>query len=380
MKIIYTIAGTYRPAGMERVLANKANALAAAGHELVIVTTDQLGREPAFPLAPGIRCIDLGIGYEDNNGGSFIDKLIHYPAKQRAHRRKLTDVLMAEKADIVMSMFCGDERFITGIKDGSRKMLEIHFSRYKRLQYGRKGIWALADRFRNRQDLKVARRFERFVVLTEEDRGYWEADAIAAGKPMTNLRVIPNARTFRCDSPAPLDGHTVIAVGRYSAQKHLDALLEAWKDAEKGDWKLRLVGDGEEREALEAKAAELGISESVIFGKSEGDIRDIYHGASILALSSHYEGLPMVLLEAQATGLPIVSFECKCGPRDVISDGVDGFLVAQDDTTVFAARLSELMADKSLRERMGAAAYKASERFDETRIMKCWTDLFEGKD
>lgn len=380
MKIVYTIAGTYRPAGMERVLANKAGALAAAGHELVIVTTDQKGREPAFELGPGIRCIDLGIGYEDNNGGSFLDKLIHYPAKQKAHRKKLTDILMAEKADITVSMFCGDERFITRIKDGSRKMLEIHFSRFKRLQYGRKGIWALADRYRNSQDLKVARRFERFIVLTEEDRGYWEADGIAAGKPMANLRVIPNARTFRCEAPAALDAHEVIAAGRYSAQKHLDALLEAWAKVDKGDWKLRLAGDGEERAALETKAAELGISGSVIFGKAEGDIRDLYRHASILALSSHYEGLPMVLLEAQAAGLPIVSFACKCGPRDVITDGVDGYLVPQDDTSALAARLSELMADKSLRERMGAAAFKASERFDEERIMRQWLDLFEGKD
>lgn len=362
------------------MLANKANALAAAGHEPVIVTTDQRGREPAFALDPSIRSIDLSIGYEDNNGGAFLDKLIHYPAKQKAHRKKLRDILMAEKADVVVSMFCGDERFITGIKDGSRKMAEIHFSRFKRLQYGRKGIWALADKFRNRQDLKVARRFERFIVLTEEDRGYWEADAIAAGKPMTNLTVIPNARTFRCDSPSSLEAHEVIAVGRYSAQKHLDALLEAWQKAVKGDWKLRLVGDGGERDSLEAKAAGLGIGGSVIFGKSEGDIRDIYSHASILALSSHYEGLPMVLIEAQAAGLPIVSFECKCGPRDVITDGVDGFLVPQNDTSALAARLSALMEDKKLRKSMGAAAFKASERFDESRIMKMWIELFEGKD
>ena len=61
MKLIYLIAGTYRPAGMERVLAVKANWLSRHGHEVMIVTTDQRGRQPAFVLEPDIRTIDLGI-------------------------------------------------------------------------------------------------------------------------------------------------------------------------------------------------------------------------------------------------------------------------------------------------------------------------------
>ena len=377
MKIVYTIAGTYRAAGMERVLANKANALVAAGHEVLVVTTDQKGRKNAFPLDPAIRCIDLGIGYEDNNGASFVNKAVRYPFKQLRHRRMLSHLLKEEKADIVDCMFCGDASFLPGIKDGSRKVLEIHFSRFKRLQYGRKGVWGLVDRLRSNFDLRTASRFDRFVVLTEEDRGYWEADAKASGIPLPHLRVIPNARTFRCSCPAALDAHQVIAVGRYSAQKHLDALLEAWKLAERGDWCLWLVGDGEEREMLERKAAELGVSDSVRFGPAEGsNIVRVYQGASVLAMSSRYEGLPMVLLEAQAAGLPVVSFACKCGPLDVITDGADGFIVPEGDTAALAARLSELMGDDALRKKMGAAAFEASGRFDEAAVMRQWFELF----
>ena len=377
MKIIYTIAGTYRAAGMERVLANKANALSAAGHEVLIVTTDQKGRKNAFPMDPAIRQTDLAIGYEDNNGSSFLNKLMHYPVKQVRHRRLLAELLEKEKADIVDSMFCGDERFLPKIKDGSRKVLEIHFSRYKRLQYGRKGVWAFADKWRSTKDLEAASSFDRFVVLTDEDRTYWEADAAKAGKRLDNLRVIPNARTFRCATPACLEEHLVIAVGRYNVQKHLDALLEAWKIAVKGDWKLWLVGDGEEREALERKAQELGITSSVRFGSADSsNIVKVYQDASILAMSSRYEGLPMVLIEAQAAGVPAVSFACKCGPKDVITDGKDGFIVEEEDIAALAARLSELMGDDALRKRMGAAAYKASERFDESIVMQQWYDLF----
>ena len=106
MHILYNIAGLYRPAGMERVLTDKANWLAGNGHRVTILTTEQKGRPNAFELDSRIRTIDLGIGYEDNNGASLWDKLVHYPAKQRKHSRLLETILREEKPDITISMFC----------------------------------------------------------------------------------------------------------------------------------------------------------------------------------------------------------------------------------------------------------------------------------
>ena len=161
MKIIYLIAGTYRPGGMERVLAGKTNWLVDHGADVLVVTTDQRGRKPFFEMDGRIRHVDMDINYEDNNGGSFLNKLLRYPAKQLRHRISLTRLLKKERANIVVSMFCNDASFLPCINDGSRKVLEIHFSRYKRLQYGRKGLWALADRWRSGNDRRVALRIKR---------------------------------------------------------------------------------------------------------------------------------------------------------------------------------------------------------------------------
>jgi len=374
MKLIYLIAGTYRPAGMEKVLAGKANWLVSHGHEVVIVTTEQHNRESAFELDKRIRCIDLAIGYEDNNGKSFLNKALHYPFKQISHRRKLTALLMKEKADIVVSMFCNDVSFLPKIEDGSKKVLEIHFSRYKRLQYGRKGLFGVADRYLSKKDWKAAARFDRFVVLTEEDRELWG--------DIPGICVIPNARPFKLDSPAPLNGKLVVAIGRYNPQKGFDRLIEAWellpKELLQEGWKLRLVGDGELREELGIQINKARLQDSIILGKAESNMKSVYKEASILAMSSRYEGLPMVLIEAQSSGVPAVSFSCKCGPKDVITDGVDGLLVPEGDVSALAKALEKLMRDENLRKQMGAAAYKASERFEENAIMAKWIDLFEN--
>ena len=103
----------------------------------------------------------------------------------------------------------------------------------------------------------------------------------------------------------------------------------------------------------------------------------VYRGASIVAMSSRYEGLPMILLEAQAYGLPIVSYACKCGPADVVTDGVDGFLVPEGDIEALASKLTTVIEDDVLRQQMGQAARIASERYAEDVVMKKWIDLFE---
>lgn len=98
--------------------------------------------------------------------------------------------------------------------------------------------------------------------------------------------------------------------------------------------------------------------------------------SSILAVSSYHEGLPMVILEAESFGVPVVSFACPCGPRDIIRDGEDGFLVPNGDVQQLAGRLMELMKDEMKRKEMGRRAFLNSKRFSEEAIMDKWMDLF----
>ena len=370
MKIAYCIAGTCHSGGMERVLALKANWLAAHGHEVVIVTTDQRGEQPFFPLDPRIRCIDLGINYEANNGKSFANKLIHYPGKQRRHRRRLTQLLAEERPDVTVSMFCNDVSFIAEIPFGGRKVLEIHFSKFKRLQYGRKGLWRLADRWQTRQDEKRVKRFHRFVVLTEQDRQFWGN--------LPNIAVIPNPNSYEPTALAPLTSHRAIAVGRYTHQKGFDRLIEAWQviAAKAPDWKLSIIGDGVDRAKLQRMIAERGLTGCVVLRQPTKAIDKEYLGASLLLMTSRYEGFPLALAEAQSFGVPAVSVDCKCGPREIIRDGVTGFVVAEGNTEAFAEHALQLMTDDALRHRMGEAAAVAARRFTIDAIMAQWLSVF----
>jgi len=366
---VYLIAGTFNAGGMERVLTNKVNWLAAHGHEVWVVTTDQRGRQPRFAMDGRVKTRDLAIDYDADNG-RLVSKLVHYPWRQWRHRRRLERLLKEIKADIVVCMFNNDVSFVHRLHDGSRKVLEAHFSKQKKLLYGRRGLWALADRWRTWREERLVGRYDRFVVLTDEDCELWGRRA--------NMVVIPNARTFVPWCQADLSQRRVLAVGRLDRQKDFHTLLYIWHACKRYEgWTLDIVGDGPLRTELEKLVEQLNLHDSVRLLPPTDDIVGEYLRSSVVAMTSRYEGLPMVLLEAQACGLPIVAMACPCGPRDVVHDGDDGFLVPLGDRKLFGRRLSQLMADEELRRRMGAAARRSSEVFAEERIMHRWEELFE---
>ena len=372
MRLVYCIAGTRHSGGMERVLANKANYWVRHGHDVTIVTTDQHGELPFFHLDTRVKCIDLEINYEDNNGKSIWNKLAYYPFKQYVHRKRLRALLKRVQPDITISMFCNEAAFLPKIKEGGWKVLEIHFSKYKRLQYGRKGLWRWVDIVRSRYDEILVKKYDRFVVLTEEDKSYWGA--------LPNMVVIPNARTFTPDNTALLQNKKVLAVGRLTYQKGFERLIEAWSllNGKYPNWKLFIVGDGEKKEELEQLVVDSSLQDSVFLKAPVKDMEQLYREASVIAMTSRYEGLPMILLEAQAYGIPIVSFKCQCGPADIITDGKDGFLVPEGNIPMMAEKLSMLMADYQLRAKMGKAAVLSSKRFDEEHVMNQWENLFRS--
>lgn len=370
MRILYTILGTFNSGGMERVLANKANYLSNLGYQVVIITTDQQGRNPFFPLHRNIKCIDLAINYTTDLGKGLLLRTISYYKKQQLHKRKLEDILKEIKPDITISMFDNDASFISGIDDGSRKIAEIHFSRFKRLQYGNKGLKGFIDWYRNRQDHKFAKRFDKFIVLTNEDKEYWGS--------LPNIAVIPNANSFDLSLCAPLTRKEVIAIGRYDYQKGFDELIHIWSLVylQYPDWILKIYGHGPLQQKLQSLIESLGLQKSIFLIPPTKEIQQAYYNSSILVMTSRYEGLPMVLLEGQVCGLPIVSYACKCGPKDIITQGDNGFLIQQGDRREFAEKLMLLMGNLPLRIQMGEASKNNASNYSEDKVMKMWINLF----
>ena len=373
MKILYCTHSTYNPGGMERVLLNKVTYLSQLpGWEVSVVTTDQHQRPPFYPFPEKVRMTDLDINYSDDNNKGAWKKIFGYLRKRKEHKRKLTVLLEKEKPDIVVSLYPSESSFIPDIKDGSKKVLELHFCKFFRLQYGRKGLLGWIDKVRTRQDERIVRRFDKFVVLTHEDRGYWGN--------LPNMEVIPNAAMHVSKNYSDVTNKRVIAVGRLDYQKGFDRLIEAWEliqhTGEWTDWRLDIFGQGEWKEMLQQMIDERGLQHSVRINKPTKQIGEEYVKSSLLVMSSHYEGFPMVMIEAMACGLPVVSFDYKCGPKDIIQHGINGLLVPEGDIKALANAMRKVMTDEAYRRMLSQNARKVVDTYSEEAVMKQWIRLF----
>lgn len=373
MKIIYCTHSTCNPGGMERVLLNKVTYLSQLpGWKVAVVTTDQHQRPPFYPFPEKVRMTDLGINYSEDNGKGAWKKITGYLRKRKEHKRKLTALLLKEKPDIVVSIYPSESSFIPDIKDGSKKVLELHYCKFFRLQYGRKGLLGWIDKLRTRQDEQIVRRFDKFVVLTNEDRGYWGN--------LPNIEVIPNAAMHVSDAYSDVMNKRVIAVGRLDYQKGFDRLVQAWQlvrhTGKFTDWKLDIFGQGEWREMLQQMIDKAELQDSVRLNRPTKQIGEEYVKSDMLVMSSNYEGFPMVMIEAMACGLPVVSFDYKCGPKDIIQPGINGLLVPNGDIQALADAMMKVMEDEAYRKMLSLNARKVVDTYSEQAVMSQWIRLF----
>ncbi len=157
-----------------------------------------------------------------------------------------------------------------------------------------------------------------------------------------------------------------IYVGRLEPVKGVDLVLQAatlLRSALPGGapaWSLTLAGDGSQRAALEAQAHALGLADRVRFLGTRQDVANLLSSNDVLVLPSRWEGMPNVALEAMACGLPVIATAVG-GTPEVVAHRETGILVPPEQPLALAQAMAVLLADASLREKMGQAGRRRVE-------------------
>jgi len=368
MKILYCINATFNSGGMEKILMLKTNYLINKGYEVVIVTTEQLGKNHFFPFSNKIKFIDLRINYNECNNLILPIKVFSKWRRKVIHKKKLTEVLQKEKPNIAISMFDYDFDFLYKIKDGSKKILEFHFSRYYKVYSSRNIVLKALQYLRTFRWKLIVSQYDCFVVLTETDKKAWGS--------MHNVTVISNAIENIPKEITNSNQKTVCSIGRFSYEKGFDLLLKAWiiVHSKFPDWKLRITGGGDSSN-LKQQINNYNLTDSISILPPTSNISSEYLRSSLYVLSSRYEPFGLVLIEAMSFGLPVVSFACPCGPKEIIEDNF-GTLVTPGDIEQLANSIILWIEDKDKRKNAGIKARMSAQRFTIENIMGKWENLF----
>lgn len=376
MKIFYIYSALATKGGADRVITEKANWLAENGYDVAIITDTQLGRKPIFPLSNNVRMINLEIDFRKEYGHNFILRTIIYAKLMRHYRNKLTSLLIDEKPDVVITTLGREISFITKIKDGSLKIGEAHtakhFIRNLHLLEKKNVLFRYMTKyFRWRMDCQV-NHLDALVVLTKQQIADWPRKV--------PKYAIPNALPFYPESVSTCENKRAIIVGRYTEAKGYDYMVEAWRivHSKHPDWTIHTFAMGEDEERIKKKIQSYGLQETIIMNPPTDNIMEEYLKSSICVVSSVFEGFSMVLIEAMACGLPCVSFDCPYGPRAIIKDGEDGYLIDYLNVQALADGICKLIEGKDLRKEMGRKGRHNVLRFSRDTVMQQWVNLFES--
>ena len=316
----------------------------------------------------------MGLGFEDIWNKPFIEKVYLYLRRQRKYKRLLTQELLRIRPDITITTLRREINFINEIEDGSFKVGELHLSRVNYRGVVDREInmfkmlflkWWKGDVISNLRNL------DRFVVLNE--------NAVMEWPELTNVRMIPDPLPLNLYVRSDLRSKRIVTIGRYSYEKGYDCLLKIWSIVEKKcpDWQLNVYGMGDPTPYVKLMD-ELSIDQRRChLNSSLVDVESEYLRSSILVQPSRTEGFGLVLVEAMACGLPVISFDCENGPRSLITDGEDGFLIPAYDVDLFSERLVTLMNDEKLRTIMGEKGVQNSQQYHISKIAQQWQQLFD---
>lgn len=376
MKIVYCLNSIRYTGGIQRVTIVKANALAEIdGNDIYVVVTDNKEGPIVQALSPKVHLIDLDVNYyyKDKERSPLLNHLV-VKYKNRTHKKKLNRVLNDLNPDIVISVGTSEKYLLPSIKHKQWKIIrEFH---HVRNNYRAKNARSLLD-------LMLApiidfydfgfkeKKYDTIVVLTQEDK-------VTNWNGWKNVVVMPNPVSFRSDVASYLSEKSIVAIGRLDRIKNFSSLINAFKLVvlRHDDWSLKIYGNGELENELIDQIRQLGLENRVFLMGFTNNIKGVLCKSSIFALTSYTEGFPMVLLEAMECGVPPVSYQCPCGPKEIITDGKDGFLVPLNDEQMLAERICQLIEDKELRIRMGAAAKERAKYYQVDQIAQRWMKLF----
>lgn len=216
-----------------------------------------------------------------------------------------------------------------------------------------------------------------FVFQTNEAREFYK------GKTFEKSVVIPNPLPVE-GLPEPYRGERekqIVSAGRLHVQKNQKLLISAFAKLSPlfPEYKLTIYGEGGLAQELKQHARDLGVEEKVALPGNVTDLLTRIRKAAVFALPSDFEGMPNVLIEAMATGLPCVSTDCPCGgPRELIEDGKNGYLMPVGDEAALVKILTELLSDEASAARVGENAVLIRERLDITRIAPKWLSFMNN--
>jgi GalNAc-alpha-(1->4)-GalNAc-alpha-(1->3)-diNAcBac-PP-undecaprenol alpha-1,4-N-acetyl-D-galactosaminyltransferase len=349
MKIMFTIYSLGGEGGAERIQVLIANYLVSKGNDVTIVSLDN--REVNFLIDKRIKL------------------LFHIPTKKLIPFGKGVQLTLRQIGFIISSIKNVRPDVVIGFVSATNifsivaakiTRVPVIIAEHSSFNFGLKNkVWKLL-RFLT---YKYA---DLLLILTEEDKKNYSF--------AKRVMVMKNPLILHNEYKNIQREKMILAVGRLHHIKGFDMLIEAFSKLNIPNWKLNILGEGSERKNLEELIKKYNLTESIHLIGFTNNVELFYRRASIFALSSRSEGFPGGLCEAMGYGCASIAFDCQTGPKEIITDGVDGLLVEANNVLKLTEALKLIVEKKEFRDKIGQNAQQITNNLKIEVIGKKWED------
>ncbi len=349
--------------GIERVIANLSNYLADY-YDITVLVKDEL--ITSYKLDERIKLNTLNCNLELNMNSRF-QRFVSVFKNIFESKKRLRSYFKDNKFDYIYTAYITNATEVYFADKSYRDKLVVseHASYYA---YNR--IYKI---MKNWLYPKIKALSIPTTMDTEiyKDKGY-------------NAFYIPHLTTFTNVVQNNLGHKKIINVGRLTEDKQQEMLLDIWKKVNDAypehDYELLIIGSGEEEDRLKDKINLLNLSNVKMIPHTP-NIDEYYKNADLFVFTSRMEGFGMVLLEAMSFSVPCISFDCPSGPRDIVKDGYNGYLISCYDKEMYSKKIIDYMKlDDSQKKQMSKNAGETIINWDNGKIIDSWIKLFDYLD
>ena len=359
-KILVYYDSMHRKGGIERVIANLFNNLVSY-YDITILTCDE--KKSSYKLDDRIEQVSMKRERTLNMTKGKFYRILQIISSLKYNHIFLKKILDNYDYVYVATPLTALEIFLLGKKAKEKLVISEHAS-----YYACNFIYRIIRRI-------VYPRCYCISVPTKTDTEIYQ-------KMKCNTVYIPHLTTFKAKEKKEKFNKIALNIGRFTRDKQQIELLKIWKILKDtsglNQWKLKIVGDGELENALKDYIEINNLVDDVIIIRSTPQIENIYNEADLFLFTSKMEGFGMVLLEAMAFGLPCISYDCDSGPRDIIINNENGFLIPLFDKESFILKCNLLMNNSQKREAMSINALSTVKQWGNDDIIKKWIEVFGG--
>lgn len=360
--------------GLEKQVTTLANELAKSYDVELVVLYDLLNGKSFYKI-------------NDNIKVKFVLKYGPIKAKQLKEMLKKIKIIelfksLAKDIKLIFTKYFGVRKIVNNMKTDVLISSRMEFSR----QIKRRDILTISQEHSYvdtpsyvKKVKKSFKNIKYLVVMTDKAKENYQK-WLNGNNTYTKVIKIPNAINST-NKKATLDSNQIISVGRLEDVKDFETLILVFSMclAQNNNLRLEIVGDGSKKEELVNLCKSLNILDYVRFtGKLDSNqVEGEMLKSSLFLLTSKSESFSLVLVEASSLGIPCISFDIDVGPREIIKDGKNGFIIKDRNKELMKKKILEIMNSRDVRNEIGNNAKINAEKYYIENVVNEWKKILK---